>query len=171
MLDKCWMECSNGFNAIQHFREQRKTLIDVEWKFKTFEILIICSCCHSAAWLKIYKTVQLKLKFYLTSVQHFLYFQQYWTTCSNASDIWFNKVLNAYWGKYWNRSIRWFKLYHHKGDLFGSTFLFGILCRVFPRFSSEPEPFKSQCCSSTFQLCSWVYCAEHFLGFSLRMNH
>ena len=29
-----WMECSNDFNAIQHFQEQRKCCIDVEWKFK-----------------------------------------------------------------------------------------------------------------------------------------
>ena len=33
----------------------------------------------------------------------FLRFQQYWTSCSNAPDIWFNKVLNACWSKCWNR--------------------------------------------------------------------
>ena len=29
--------------------------------------------------------------------------QQCWMTCSNAPNIWFNKVLNACWNKCWNR--------------------------------------------------------------------
>ena len=33
----------------------------------------------------------------------FLRYQQCWTTCSNAPNIWFNKALNASWSKCWNR--------------------------------------------------------------------
>ena len=35
----------------------------------------------------------------------FLCFQQCWTTCSNAQNIWFNKVLNTRWSKCWNRTL------------------------------------------------------------------
>ena len=61
MLDKCWTECSNGFTAIQNFRQQRKCCMDVEWKFKPISI-----------W---FNTLSL-------SFQHILRFQQCWTTCS-----------------------------------------------------------------------------------------
>ena len=42
-LNGCWenvgrTDCSNGFNAIQSFQEQRKCCIDVEGKFKPIAI-------------------------------------------------------------------------------------------------------------------------------------
>ena len=37
----------------------------------------------------------------------FVLFQQCWTTCSKAPDIWFNKVLNACWSKCRNRLNQW----------------------------------------------------------------
>ena len=37
-IGPCWTDCSNGFNTIQHFWEQRKCWIDVEWKFQPIQI-------------------------------------------------------------------------------------------------------------------------------------
>ena len=39
IADKSWTEWSNGSNGIQHFQEQGKCWIDVEWKFKRIYIL------------------------------------------------------------------------------------------------------------------------------------
>ena len=64
------------------FREQRKSWIDVEWKFKPI-LNLIQHAFHK--------------------LSTFLRFQQCWTTCSNAPNIWFNKALNASWSKCWNR--------------------------------------------------------------------
>ena len=117
MLGKCWMQkqsCtearSNGSNIAQ--------TIDA--------ILTFAAWCEHACVLQLYNCVQMastptfsrtkeklnqmlneslnRFKLDSTSFQHFLRrFQQCRTTCSNAPNIWLNKVLNTCWSKCWNR--------------------------------------------------------------------
>ena len=61
-----WRECSNGFNDIRYFQEQRKCWSNVEWKFKPFKFDSTAAVCFQQA-VNIFFTLSAMLNLHLTS--------------------------------------------------------------------------------------------------------